>query len=256
MLRARVRLAVSLAALLVAVVDVRAADDHKHPATSKYKVTYDKDGKHVDETFDLSNEGKAKELTALLKEGKVHELAPDKGPPNLMALAFDLGLWTIVVFLLLYAILKKKAWGPMLEGLQKREENILNALSEAKKANEEAQTLRVQLQKDHDSAAQKVAEMLEKARRDSEQAFNEKMKKADAEIQEKRNRVLREVETAKDQALQELLHTQAQLATLISAKTIRKNLTVDDHRQQVDEALADMKTAAAGGGRFLRGQTS
>jgi hypothetical protein len=43
-----------------------------------------------------------------------------------------------VVFILLYLILRKVAWGPMLEGLHKREESIFGALNEAEKARAEA----------------------------------------------------------------------------------------------------------------------
>src|ERR1700722_13023408 len=50
----------------------------------------------------------------------------------------DLSIWTIVVFLVLFFVLKKWAWGPMLEGLQKREQSIHSAMEEAKAAKEEA----------------------------------------------------------------------------------------------------------------------
>ena len=37
----------------------------------------------------------------------------------------DLAIWTLVLFLLVLAILKKYAWGPISEGLQKRENGIV-----------------------------------------------------------------------------------------------------------------------------------
>ena len=43
----------------------------------------------------------------------------------------DLGIWTMVVFLLLLFVLGKFAWKPMLEGLEQREEAIHAALEEA-----------------------------------------------------------------------------------------------------------------------------
>ena len=55
-------------------------------------------------------------------------------------LSFDPGLfmWTIVTFFIVLAILKWKAWGPLIDALDKREEDIRNALSSAEKAKEEA----------------------------------------------------------------------------------------------------------------------
>ncbi len=48
-------------------------------------------------------------------------------------LSFDPGLfmWTIVTFLIVLFILKWKAWGPLMTALDKREEDIKNALSAA-----------------------------------------------------------------------------------------------------------------------------
>src|SRR5947207_3979910 len=65
-----------------------------------------------------------------------------KGPQIFTPVRIDLGIWTLVVFGILFFILKGYAWKPMLEGLQKREENINAAFEEARKAREEAQQLR------------------------------------------------------------------------------------------------------------------
>src|SRR5438105_13222447 len=53
--------------------------------------------------------------------------------PGIFDLRLDLGLWTIVVFLLLLFVLKKFAWGPMLQGLHKREERIQGAIADAQR---------------------------------------------------------------------------------------------------------------------------
>jgi F-type H+-transporting ATPase subunit b len=65
--------------------------------------------------------------------------------------------------------------------------------------------------------------------------------KAATIIQADRERLRREMDIAKDQALKELWEQAAQLATLISAKAISRNLTVDDHRRLIDEALTEMR---------------
>ena len=43
----------------------------------------------------------------------------------------DLGVWTAVVFLVVLAILGKFAWGPISDGLQKRENEIAAQIAEA-----------------------------------------------------------------------------------------------------------------------------
>src|SRR5262249_18190411 len=74
--------------------------------------------------------------------GSPAEFEHKGGPQIFTPVRIDLGIWTIVVFLILFFLLKKYAWGPMLTGLQKREENISTALEEAQKARDEAKKIR------------------------------------------------------------------------------------------------------------------
>ena len=55
----------------------------------------------------------------------------------------DVGLlfWTLVSFTILYLILRKFAWGPILGAVNEREEGIRNALLLAEKAREEMASL-------------------------------------------------------------------------------------------------------------------
>ncbi|HMC64083.1 MAG TPA: F0F1 ATP synthase subunit B [Gemmataceae bacterium] len=171
-------------------------------------------------------------------------------PPIFTPVRIDLAIWTLVVFLLLLFILTKYAWGPMLEALKKREESVRAAIEEALRAREEAQRLREQLQKELNSAHEKVREILDEGRRDAQRLTEEMIAKARSEIQTERDRLRREIETARDQALHELWKQAAQLATLISAKAVRRHLTEDDHRQLVDEALAELSGAVENGRRL------
>ena len=162
---------------------------------------------------------------------------------NLLAPRFDLVLWSLVVFVLLLIVLGKFAWGPMLHGLQRREQNIRSAIEEAQKTREEAQKLRVQFEQQLAKAHENVRDILDEGRRAAQQLTEEMTSKARADIQAEQERRRREIEMAKDQALQELWNQSAQLATLISAKAIRRQLNEEDHRRLVDEALAEVRQA-------------
>src|SRR5262245_58372100 len=99
-------------------------DHHKdHPV--KYQVEFK--GKGKPEPLDMKIADHQKRLAAALEAGDVNALHLDH-PPNPMELVWDLGLWALVIFVLLLIILRKAAWGPMLEGLQKREETILSSV--------------------------------------------------------------------------------------------------------------------------------
>ncbi len=205
------------------------------------------EGTPVERDFNITkSEEEKKELTDLLQEGKVMEIAQEK-EVNPLAFAADLGLWTLVVFGLLYFFLKKLVWTPMLSGLQKREENIHSAVEDAQKARDEAQRLRDQLQREVDHAQEKVRDILDEGRKHAQQTTDEMIAKARSEIQAERDRLRREIEMARDQALQEIWKRTADLATMVSAKVIRRHLTEEDHRRLVDEALTELQGAGKAG---------
>jgi F-type H+-transporting ATPase subunit b len=160
--------------------------------------------------------------------------------PNIFEPALGLGFWTVIVFIVLLLVLRKWAWGPMLEGLHKREASIQGAIAEAQKAREEAQRLQGQWQQEMARAQDKVRDIHEEARRRAEQNANEITAKARTDIQGERDRLRREIDVARDQALQELWNHTARLATDISSRVLRKQLNPDDQRRLMDEALSEI----------------
>jgi F-type H+-transporting ATPase subunit b len=187
-------------------------------------------------------------LMVVLGPGAPFAWGAEGGKVNIFDPAdIPLGIWSIVVFVILLLVLKKYAWGPILEGLQKREHTIESAVRDAQQARDEAQRLRDQLQREVDKAQEKVRDILDEGRRHAQQVTDEMIAKARAEIQAERERLRREIEMARDQALQELWKQAADLATMISAKAIRRQLTAEDHRRLVDEALTELQGATKAG---------
>jgi F-type H+-transporting ATPase subunit b len=163
---------------------------------------------------------------------------------NIFKGVLDLGLWTIVIFVVLVFVLRATAWKPMLEGLQKREDNIHGELDQAQKANAEAQAMRAEFEKKMNEAQQQVRDLVDQARKDGEQVKADMVTQATSQIQAEKDRARREIQTEKEQALVELFQRSTQLATLVSAKAIRRQMTIDDQHRLVEEALNDLGVAA------------
>jgi len=164
---------------------------------------------------------------------------------NLFAGELDLAIWTVVVFLLLFFILSKYAWGPMLVGLKKREENIRTAVEEAKIARAETERMRGEFRRELDAAHQEIPKLMEDARRKAQELAEEIRSKANADIAAERQRLRREIDTATDQALQQIWTSVAQIAGEIASKAIRRSLTPEDHQRLVEEALNEMREQGA-----------
>jgi F-type H+-transporting ATPase subunit b len=153
---------------------------------------------------------------------------------------WDLSLYTIAVFVILFAILYFFAWPNIATGLKKREEMLSAVKDAADKAKREAEEMSAKLKAEFATANDKVRAMLEEARRDADALRVTEREIGQKEAATERERAKREIETAKDAALQEIYQKAVELASLMSAKTIKKNLTAADHRSLVDEALAEL----------------
>jgi F-type H+-transporting ATPase subunit b len=217
------------------------AEEKGHAVHKETKVMvkfFEKD-REVEKPFDLSNEHDLDNLVELIRQGHVHSMILEK-PPKIVDISWDLGLWTIVVFVLLYLILKKAAWGPILEGLQTREESIRRAVEEAKHARAETERVTAEFKVKMAEAYAEIPKLMDQARKDAQRLVEEMRAKAQADIQAERQRLRREIEVALEQALQQIYTQAAQLATLISAKAIQKSLSEEDHRRLVDQAMQEL----------------
>ena len=145
--------------------------------------------------------------------------------------------WTVLTFVLLLVVLKKIAWGPILDALEARENEIKDALNAAEKAREEAE----RVSSDYEDAirkAQAEAQQIisdaktagEKVKLDLEAIASVKadeiIEKAKAQIDAERVKVISEIKTVA-----------VEISLSAAAKVIEKNLDSDDNRKLVNEAL-------------------
>ncbi len=153
---------------------------------------------------------------------------------------WDLTIYTLAVFVLLFLVLSVFAWPNIAKGLQKREEMLSAVKDAADKAKREAEEMSAKLKAEFATANDKVRAMLEEARRDADALRATEREIGQKEAATERDRARREIGAAKDAALQEIYQKAVELATLLSTKTIKKNLTAADHRNLVDEAIAEL----------------
>jgi F-type H+-transporting ATPase subunit b len=155
---------------------------------------------------------------------------------------YDLGIYTLIVFGILVFILGRFAWGPMMAGLDKREATLRKTHEDADAAREEARAALAEVQARLAKANEEVRGMLDEARRDAQGVKDQMKAEAATEIQAERERIRREIGTARDQALKDIYEQSVQLAALVSTKAIQRELTPADHARLLDDALRDLRT--------------
>jgi ATP synthase F0 subunit b len=234
--------AVLLFGLLLGPTADRARGEERAEGEKRSKVYVAEGGRE----FDLDNPKDEQALIDTLKNEDVNHLTLKTQRTKLEDMA-DLAIWTILVFIVVLIVLGRYAWKPILDGLHKREENIQAAVEDARRARDEAQQMRNQLQQEMARSEAKVQQMIEEGRRNAQRNADELIAKAKAEAQAERQRLHREIETARDQALQQIWSQAATLAAAVSSKAIRRELTPEDHRRLVDEALVEFQQARRDG---------
>ena len=154
---------------------------------------------------------------------------------------YDLGIYTFVLFGILVFVLGRYAWGPVMAGLDKREARLRQAHDDADAARAEAQRGLAEVQARLAKANDEIRAMLDEARRDAQVVKDQMKADAATEASADRDRMRREIEMARDQALQEIYQQAVQLAALVSTKAIQRELTPADHTRLLDGALADLR---------------
>ena len=154
---------------------------------------------------------------------------------------YDLGLWTLIVFGLLFLILGKFAWKPIMEGLQKREDTIAAHHAAAESARKEAEEFLAEIKKQRSQAHEEIAALLATARKDAESFRESEIARTNQDIHAERDRLKREIDTAQAMALQDIWEKTVQLSVMISMKSIGRSVTEEDHRRLIAESMDELK---------------
>jgi len=155
----------------------------------------------------------------------------------------DLAIYTFVVFFILFIVLAKFAWGPIAQGLDKREKGIADNIAAAQRSNEEAKTLLAQYEKRLSAAEDEVRTILEEARRDAEYTQQQILAKAQSEAEATRDRAVRDINAASSVAMKELAEHGSQLAVQLAGKIVGAELNSAGHTRLIQDALAKFPTA-------------
>jgi F-type H+-transporting ATPase subunit b len=150
--------------------------------------------------------------------------------------------WTAITFVIVLLILKKIAWGPILNALEEREKGIQSSIDRAHQAKDESEAI---LRKNKELLAKADAESDRIIREGKD--FAEKLRsdisvKAQAEAQKMIASAKDEIEQEKRRALDVLRNEVADLAVKGAEKIIKTTLDADIQKRIVDSMIQDLST--------------
>jgi len=166
--------------------------------------------------------------------------AAEEGGENLLALKWNLWIWTLLTFGVMFGVLAKLAFKPIAEALDRRSATIRKSLEEAETQRAEAKKLLDDYQKQLAAARTEANKIIEEARGLGENVRKEVVEKANAEASALLQRSQEELQRQKEKGIQELKDTVASLSVQIASKVIEKEVNEATHRQLVETLINDL----------------
>ncbi|MEQ9410830.1 MAG: F0F1 ATP synthase subunit B [Fuerstiella sp.] len=152
----------------------------------------------------------------------------------------DLALWSLITFVCFLFVLKKVAWSPLIEGLDKREAGIRVAIAEAEENQRKSQAMLAEYEGRLRDAEQTVAAMVAEAKRDAEKTSQDIVAKAQQEVDAMRERAKAEIGQAKDAALSEVFTTVNAQVAAATERVLGRALNDGDQERLIQEALSEI----------------
>ena len=158
---------------------------------------------------------------------------------------FDPGLifWTWTTFFVVLAILAWKAWGPLINALEKREAGIRGALEAAEKARRESEELMAKVTEEIQQGRRAAQQIITEARTAAENVRGELEEAAKSKADELVAKARSQIDAERERALQEVRATVVDLSLAMAGKVIERNITTEDNKKLVEESLRQIGKA-------------
>jgi F-type H+-transporting ATPase subunit b len=149
----------------------------------------------------------------------------------------------VIVFLILFALLYRAAWGPILKGLQDRESKIKGDLERAEEAAEQAAETLKQYQASLAKAHEQAQQIIDKGHNDAQRVAEQIQEQVQTQINQMKQRAEQEIRAAKEQALAEVYTQTASLATAVAGKILLREVKPQDQQRLVEESIRELGKA-------------
>jgi F-type H+-transporting ATPase subunit b len=159
---------------------------------------------------------------------------------NLLSPNGGLMFWTLVTFLLVFAILGKLVFPKITAAVEARERALEEAIEGAKRDREEAARALAEQLKQIEAARLEAQKIIVEGRQMGEKVRATMIEETHQQQQAMLERARREIEMEKEKAIAELRREAIELAIAGASKVIEKNLDDQSNRKIVESFLASI----------------
>ncbi len=153
----------------------------------------------------------------------------------------ELGLffWTLLAFLIVFFILKKFAWKPILNALSERESGIAESIAAADRVRKEMAQMQNESEKLMAQAREERTAMLKEAKETRDRLVNEAKEVAKEEANKIIADAQQQIQQQKMAALTDVKNEIGKLAIEVSEKVLRKQLATAEAQNDYAQLLAE-----------------
>ena len=163
------------------------------------------------------------------------------GAPNpLVRLDPGLFIWTILTFLILFFVLSKYAWRPLLAALESRE-TIRSSLEDAEKAKQELERLNAETETIISEARSEAQSIRLEAKSAGEKVKADIIAQAGKDAKKLLDENEKQIQVEKDRAINEIRQEVVGLTLTVAERVIRKNLSKEDNQKLIEGSLKTLK---------------
>jgi len=148
--------------------------------------------------------------------------------------------WVVITFVLLLVLLKKIAWGPILNSLNERESFIKDSLEKAEKAQRDAEKLLEENKANLAKAEDDAQIIIEQGREYSEKLKAQLLEETKSITQKMISEATSEIERKNREAFNNLKEEVANIAVDAAEKIIRANLDKEKQTKLINDYLDNL----------------
>lgn len=148
---------------------------------------------------------------------------------------------TLVAFLILFALLRRFAWTPLMNVLEERDKMITTNIEKAEQAREAAEQEKKQMESQLRNARQQANEILSKAHSEGMTIQESILAEAREDAQRMKQQTQHEIEVERQRQVNQLRNEIGEISVGIAERVLGREITQKDHQRLIEEFIEGLE---------------
>jgi F-type H+-transporting ATPase subunit b len=175
------------------------------------------------------------------------EAAEEESSNFLVSPSIGLMIWTVLAFLVMFFILRKYAFPPIKEALDKRAQMIEDSITAAEQSKADSEALLAEYRERLKEARTQADDIVVRARKNAEAFERESQEQARQKREELLEQTRKDIDAETRRAIEEIRGEVADLTIAATEKVTGRVLSEDDQRRLVEDAVAELDFSGLSG---------